>query len=125
MFNNLGSSDPRDHVFFKKDCMYHHKLLWFHFMTYNVQRRTDIVNPGTSHCNIMLLANRSDASPESLDSHRFLYACVLGAYHANVIYTRPGMRDYNARRFDFLWVRWYEVVKQTGSTYVVNPSFYM
>jgi len=73
----------------------------------------------------MLLANRSDASPESLDSHHFLYARVLGAYHANVIYTGPGIRDYNARRFDFLWVRWYEVVKQTGSTYVVNPSFYM
>jgi len=73
----------------------------------------------------MLLANHSDASPKSLDSHRFLYARVLGAYHANIIYTGPGMHDYNARRFDFLWVRWYEVVKQTGSMYVVNPSFYM
>ena len=110
-------SDAHDHVFFKKDCMYYHKLLWFHFTTYNVQCGTDIVNLGTSHCNIMLLADHSD---ESLDSHHFLYAHILGAYHANIIYTGPGMHDYNAHRFDFLWVQWYEVVEQTGSMYVVN-----
>ena len=40
---------------------------------------------------------------------RFLYARVLGAYHANVIYTGPGLADYKARRLEFLWVRWYQV----------------
>jgi len=29
--------------------------------------------------------------------------------NANVIYTRPGMQDYEARSLNFLWVRWYEV----------------
>ena len=42
--------------------------------------------------------------------HKFLYAHVLGVYHVNVVYTRPGMRDYEACCADFLWVRWYEVV---------------
>lgn len=96
---------PRDYVFFKRDCIYHHKVLRFNFTTYDVRRGTDIVNPGTSRRNIMLLADHADGC-----SHRFLYARVLGAYHANVIYTGPGMRDYEARHFDFLWVRWYKVV---------------
>lgn len=55
----------------------------------------------------MLLADNSDAPA---GQHKFLYARVLGVYHANVVYTGPGMRDYEARRVDFLWVRWYEVV---------------
>ena len=70
-------------------------------------RGTDIVNVGTSHCNIMLLADDADGSSSS---HHFLYARVLGAYHTNVIYTGPGVRDDKPRRFDFLWVRWFEVV---------------
>ena len=63
----------------------------------------------------MLLANHADGSADSSDSHHFLYARVLGAYHANVIYTGPGMRDYEARRFDFLWVRWFEIVDPASS----------
>jgi len=35
---------------------------------------------------------------------------VLGVYRANVVYTGPGMHDYGARRLEFLWVRWYQVV---------------
>ena len=118
--SNTGSlmsleGDARDFVFFRKDCIYHHKLLWFHFTTYDVQRGTDIVNPGTSHCNVMLLANHADGSADSSDFHHFLYAQVLGAYHVDVIYTGPGMCDYKACRFDFLWVRWFEVVNPASS----------
>ena len=103
----------RNFVFFKSDCIYRHKLLRFNFTTYDVRRGTDIIRPGTTRCNIMLLADHTDSPAPT--SHRFLYARVLGAYHANVIYTGPGMRDYKARRFDFLWVRWYEVVDPGSS----------
>lgn len=89
----------------------------FHFTTYDVQRGTDIVNPGTSRCNIMLLADDSDASAAQ---HKFLYARVLGVYHANVIYTGPGMHNYEARRIDFLWVRWYKVVEPTASGWKIR-----
>ena len=89
-------------VFLKNDCIYHHKLIRFHFTTYDVQHGSDIINPGTSHCNIMLLADDAEGSP--ISSNHFLYAQVLGGYHANVIYTGPGMCDFEARRFDFLWV---------------------
>jgi hypothetical protein len=70
----------------------------------------DVINPATSRCNVMLLADNADTS-----EHHFLYARVLGMYHANVIYTGPGMRDYEARRLDFLWVRWYEVINPKSS----------
>jgi hypothetical protein len=102
-------------VFFKSDCIYRHKLLRFNFTTYDVRRGTDIIRPGTTRCNIMLLADLTDSGSPVPTSHHFLYARVLGAYHANVIYTGPGMRDYKARRFDFLWVRWYEVVDPGSS----------
>jgi hypothetical protein len=101
-----------DLVFLRNDCIYHHRLLRFHYTTYDVQRGTDIVNAGTSRCNVMLLADNTDGSPSS---HHFLYARVLGAYHANVIYTGPGMQDYKARHLDFLWVRWFEVVEPASS----------
>lgn len=102
-----------DFVFFKSDCIYRHKILRFNFTTYAVRRRTDIVNPGTSRHNVMLLADSANGSTSN--SHPFLYARVLGAYHANVIYSGPGMQDYKARHFDFLWVRWYEVVDPGSS----------
>ena len=108
-------SNGRDFVLLNKDLIYHHKIICFHFTTYDVQRGTEIINPGTSHCNIMLLADKVDSVTNSSNLHRFLYARVLGAYHANVIYTGPGMHDYEARRFDFLWVRWFEVMNPASS----------
>ena len=107
--------DACNFVFIKNDRIYHHNLTRFHFTTYDVRRGTDIINPGTSRCNIMLLADNPDATDSSLNLHHFLYARVLGAYHVNVVYTGPGMRDYQARRLDFLWVRWYETVDAASS----------
>jgi hypothetical protein len=99
-------------VFLKNDRIYKHKLSRFHFTTYDVRRGTDIINPGTSRCNVMLIADNAD---NTSSSHPFLYARVIGVYHANIIYTGPGMRDYEARRIDFLWVRWYEVIDPASS----------
>ncbi|KAI0055682.1 hypothetical protein BV25DRAFT_1815293 [Artomyces pyxidatus] len=97
-------SDLSTLVHLKDERIYHHKRTYFHFTTYDVKRGTDLINPGTSRCNIMLL----DDDPNAI--HHFLYARVLGVYHANVVYTGPGMLDYEARRLDFLWVRCYEVI---------------
>ena len=83
-------------VFLKNDRIYHHKLSRFHFTTYDMRRGTDIINPGTSQCNIMLLADDNDAADGSLGLHHFLYARVLGVYYANIIYTGPGIQDYEA-----------------------------
>jgi hypothetical protein len=93
-------------IFFKGDRMYRHNLARFNYTTYDVRRSQDVINPGTSHRDIMLLANNTDDNSDS--SHPYLYARVLGIYHVNVIYTGEGSLDYAARRVEFLWVRWFE-----------------
>jgi hypothetical protein len=119
VFSDTGDAPSDDiarkFVFFKKDRIYHHKHNRFNFTTYDVRRGTDVINPGTSRCNIMCLANQTSSADGSPNSHQFLYARVLGVYHANVVYTGHGMLDYEARRLDFLWVRWYEVVDPANS----------
>lgn len=100
-------------VLFKADRIYAHRLMHFNYTTYDVRRAQDVVNPGTSHCNIMLLSNSASNEGEDTSTfhhHPFLYGRVIGIYHANIIYTGPGMVNYNPNRFDFLWVRWYEVI---------------
>jgi len=57
-------------VFFKNKSIYRHKVVQFNFTMYDMRRGTDIVNPGTSRCNIMLLADLAD----SFSLHHFLYA---------------------------------------------------
>lgn len=90
--------------------MYVHRIIRFNYTTYDIRRSQDVINPGTSHCNIMLLNKQAaelvDANDE--DAHPFLYARIIGIYHANIIYTGPGMINYNPIRFNFLWVRWYQ-----------------
>jgi hypothetical protein len=97
VFSSSVDGRAADFLFFKNDCMYHHKLLRFHFTTYDVRRGTDIVNAGTSRHNVMLLVedecDNANGSTGSSNSHPFLYARVLGAYHANVLYTGPGMQN--------------------------------
>ena len=99
----------------KEDRLYIHKVIRLHFTTYDVRRGTDIINTGTSRCNIMLLADEADDTINSSNAHHFLYARVIGAYHANIIYNGPGMHDHQPRRFDFLWVRWFKLVNPASS----------
>ena len=56
----------------------------------------------------MLLSQNDDSSAIS---HPFCYARVLGIYHANVVLTGPESRDYQSRRLEFLWVRWFEILE--------------
>ena len=89
-------------VIFKADHIYHHHLFCINYTTYDVHHAQDTINPRTDHHDIMLLAPLESAHP-------FLYACILGIFHANVIYTGPGSKDYVARCLEYLWVRWFEV----------------
>ncbi|KAG2053095.1 hypothetical protein BDR06DRAFT_997279 [Suillus hirtellus] len=67
----------------------------------------DIINPSTSHCNVMLLGQPSEDATDS-DQHPYLYARVLGIYHVNVSYISPGMINYDSQQINFLWVHWYQ-----------------
>jgi hypothetical protein len=101
-----NSTHERDSVLFKDDRIYRHNLARFNYTTYDVRRAQDVINPGTTHRDILLLANNGDT--DDGPNHPFLYARVLGIFHANVLYAGAGMPDYISRRVDFLWVRWFE-----------------
>ena len=90
-------------VVFKGDCMYRHHLYHINYTMHDIHHAQDTINPCTNHCDIMLLAPLESAHP-------FLYACVLGIFHANIIYTGPGSKDYFPRCLEFLCMHWFEVM---------------
>ncbi|KAF7969982.1 hypothetical protein HWV62_25400, partial [Athelia sp. TMB] len=96
-------------VYFRGDMLYRHSILRVNYTTYDIRRKHDTINPGTSHCDIMLLSDREDR-----DDHPYLYARVLGIFHTNAVYMGPGCTDFNPRRMEFLWVRWYELVPKAA-----------
>jgi hypothetical protein len=99
-------------VILKDDRMYRHNIARFNYTTYDVRRAQDVINPRTSHCNVMVLHAAHDMGHPG---HRFIYGKVLGIYHVNVIYTGSGMVNYTPIRMEFLWVRWYEPTVQVSS----------
>ena len=100
-----------NHVLFKGNKIYRHRLLRINYTTYDLQRDFDSINPRTDHRDIVLLSN------SDVDAHPFSYARVLGIFHANIVYTGPGSRDFQSRRIEFLWVRWFEVVRDNLSAW--------
>ncbi|KAG9085750.1 hypothetical protein FS749_004132 [Ceratobasidium sp. UAMH 11750] len=84
-------------ITFQADRMYRHSTLHINYTSYDVRRQHDTINPNTP-CRHILLPNDIQGNPSG---HPFLYARVLGVYHANVrFHGRP------PKRMDFVWVRW-------------------
>ncbi len=84
----------------------------FYYTTYDVQQAEDVINPRTSHCDVMLLADlapNNKAHSGTTSIHPFLYGRVIGIYHANVVYIGPGMKDYDPMHFDLLYIRWFHI----------------
>ncbi|KAG6912705.1 hypothetical protein DXG01_012722 [Tephrocybe rancida] len=84
--------------------MYRHNIFRVNYTSYDLRRSEDVIHVKTSHRNIMVL---NPLFVEDGVEHPFWYACVLGIYHANVLYLGEGNADYRPRRVEFLWVRWY------------------
>ncbi|KAG9122111.1 hypothetical protein FRC07_001653 [Ceratobasidium sp. 392] len=90
-FSELGK------LSFLNDRMYVHATLQINYTSYDVRRQHDVINSRTSS-RYVLLPNDTTNNPSA---HPFLYARVLGIYHARVKFcNRP------PKRMDFLWVRW-------------------
>ena len=100
-----------NHVLFKGNRVYWHRLLHINYTTYNLQCDFDSINPHTDYRDIMVLSNSDD------NAHPFSYAWVLGIFHANIIYTGPGLKDFQLRCIEFLWVRWFEVLQDHFSAW--------
>ena len=104
-------SPLEEQVYITADCFYKHNLVCLNYMTYDVCQAHDIINPSTSHCNIMLLADHTSGMG-GLSRHPYIYAHVLGIFHVNATYVGPGMIDYCLHRVDFLWVCWYQHMEE-------------
>lgn len=119
----MGDNDARhsntdyspNSILFKHDRLYKHNIMRINYTTYDIRRSQDVVHSTTSHCNIMVLADPNTS--QGSDLHPFRYARVLGVYHVNVVYVGPGMTDYQPRRMEFLWVRWYQRVEMIGTVW--------
>jgi hypothetical protein len=94
-------------IYFKNDAMYHHNMLHINYTTYDVRRAQDTINPKTDHHDIMLLSTSDDGRP----IHEYQYARVMGIYHVNLLYSDPTTYQYKMRHIDFLWVRYFELVR--------------
>jgi hypothetical protein len=100
VFFQLGAADDFDDsickpesILFKHNQLYRHNMIHINYMTDDIRRAQDMINPKTSHCNIMVLKDGAHFE-DNRDPDWFRYAQVLGIYHANVIYVEPGMLDY-------------------------------
>jgi hypothetical protein len=103
--HSSSNNASRDDVFLKNDRIYEHQVMTINYTTSDVRRQRDIIHPGSnsSHRDIMGLLSPDDQT----ETNRFWFARVLGIFHANVIYAGAGTSDYNPRRLDFLWIRYY------------------
>jgi hypothetical protein len=96
-------------ILLHSDRIYRHDTYHVNYTSYDLRTEQDIINPSTSRCNVMCL--RSTAGTALGDEGHYVYARVLGIYHVNVVYNGPGSSDMKTRRFDVLWVRWYDSSK--------------
>jgi hypothetical protein len=100
-----------ERILFQSDRLYRHDILHINYTSYDLRREQDVLNPNTSRKDVMCLRREiKTAAHRSGAQNRFLYARVLGVFHANVAYSGPGSLDMKIRRFDFLWVRWFDPV---------------
>jgi hypothetical protein len=94
------SSAERAQVLFVNDRIFQHKVIRVNYTTYDLRRSQDSLNPRT-HADIMVLGHEDD------DTHPYWYACILGIFHANIIYRGGDTTSVEPQQMNFLWVRWF------------------
>ncbi|PBK84333.1 hypothetical protein ARMGADRAFT_943673 [Armillaria gallica] len=84
-----------------------HQILRINYTTYDAHRNQDSINPRT-HSDIMALSPHTQADLNNdNNAHPYLYARVIGIFHARVHHIGPKSLDHMAKNIQFLWVRWY------------------
>ncbi|TEB31567.1 hypothetical protein FA13DRAFT_1590707, partial [Coprinellus micaceus] len=89
--------------------LFSHKLLRINYTTYDVRREQDVIHLDTPQCNVLLL-NSAVRDPRGGPKHPYIYARVIGIFHANVSYIGQlpnGSFSYTPHRIDFCWAHWY------------------
>lgn len=102
--------DPWVRVVLQHNCLFSHKLLRVNYTTYDIRRAQDVIHVGTSQCNVILL-NSAYCAETWGSVHPYLYAKVLGVFHANVGFLPTSSRAAGRvafKRIDVLWVHWFQ-----------------
>lgn len=112
--DHAGSSEGEtgisaEHIILKDDRIYEHNIMRINYTTYDTQRSQDVIHTSTSHRDIMLLDDPHGNNEDTANVQQYRYARVIGIYHTNVIYAGRGRVDYEPRRMEFLWVRWFQL----------------
>lgn len=101
-------SEQREAVI-ENERIFRHKVFRVNYTSYDIRRCQDTMNPRTQ-ANIMLPA--PDLDPKtglSPSGHPFMYARILGVFHADVIHNSVGAFFQRPQAMEFLWVRWYRL----------------
>ena len=110
----LFSIPVEGQVYIAADRLYKHKLMRLNYTMYDIHRAQEIINPSTSHCNIMLLADHAPSDVVGSHSwHPYIYAHVLSIFHVNTTYVGPGVVNYHSHRINVLWVHSYQYVEES------------
>ena len=75
------TAHQRNMISFIQNRIYHRKVLWVNYTTYDLCKAQDALNPCT-HADIMVLAHED----ESEGPHPYWYARIIGVFHVNVCY---------------------------------------
>ncbi|KAJ3521207.1 hypothetical protein NMY22_g12407 [Coprinellus aureogranulatus] len=112
-----GISDPDAwaNVVLKDDRIYSHKIMHLNYTTYDVRRDEDVIHLDTPQCNVMLLDADYDSRCQFdiSRSHPYLYAKIVGIFHADVQYhgvEQGRMRSDAFQRLDFVLAHWYSIL---------------
>ncbi|KAK0473838.1 hypothetical protein EDD18DRAFT_1091597, partial [Armillaria luteobubalina] len=96
----------RHNLLLINNCIYLNQILHINYMTYDVQRNQDSINPCT-HSDIMMLTCEDSSDDQS---HSYLYARVIGIFHVIVQLVgtwNSSSKNNSAKKMEFLWVHWY------------------
>jgi hypothetical protein len=85
------------HLQLYQDRMYQHHMLHINYTSYDVFRHQDTLNPSTVNCFALLPADLE----QNPDVHPYIYAQILGVYHAKVTHCGGPLQH-----MDFVHVRW-------------------
>lgn len=93
------TDEERNTVIIPNNTIYSLQTMQVHYITYDLRREYDTVNPRT-HADVMVL------SGETKPSHPYWYARVLGIYQVETWLTNANVRQPVKQHLDVLWVRW-------------------
>ena len=88
--------------------IFNHKTMCFNYTTYNLCHDYNIIN-SSKHANVMAVSLFFDPSTNSAtDEHPFLYAHVLGIYHADFVHMKLETSSTSAHTLEFVLAHWYQ-----------------